>query len=103
MFWLNLPNPIWLKKPNSFVESAKYFIRSTKHFFVRIISKFCGWTNQNFVDSTKSFSECEINEIQFNLIRNIVKYKHGKARGYVIKMFKTVLNIYRQSRPENFC
>ena len=43
---------IFLKQPNNLIES-------TEHFVVHIISKLRGWTNQNFVDLTKSFSECE--------------------------------------------
>ena len=61
--WWNQTN-VWLidihflvesTKYSDLVESTKYFVGSTKHFVARIISKFCSWTNQNFVNSTKSF------------------------------------------------
>ena len=33
------------------------FVRLIKHFVVRIITKFYGWTNKKFIVSTKYFSE----------------------------------------------
>ena len=70
----------------------------TKYFVVRIISKFCGWTNQNFVDSTKSFSEYTLWSQNFiGRANNCIPPTHLNSNdNIVLKLSKLIKNILSQ-------
>ena len=57
-------NKFWLSEISFLIESTKYsdlhkstkqFIKSSKYFLVHITTKFFGWSDENFVDPTKTF------------------------------------------------
>ena len=53
------------------IKSFSVYVQSTKHFVVSIITKYYSWNKKFFVNSTKYFSECNMNNKMFGWLNKI--------------------------------